>query len=124
MENSDDCDSGVCCEESTTPASTGWSIWIWILIILIVLVILAIIFRNKLRPLWMRTKSVGGSGSNQNFSSRPRFPPTGPSSQIPMGSSPRRIYPPQMQQRQPMPLMRKPQNEMDNVLKKLKDMGN
>lgn len=116
-----DCSSGyVCCftEEQNYA-------WIIILSILIVLVVLGIIFRQKLRRLWLKLKSKfkkGGSGPSSPM--RPgRFPP-GPSSSIPPRAMPRRVLPPG-QQRPAMrsQIQQKPKGELNNVVKKLRDMG-
>lgn len=136
------CRSGICnSNEETAPYSCDFSgdvccvlekegpggnyLWIWILVILIILVVVGIIFRNKLRMFWMRIKpgkSKPGPG--------PRRPPHlfPPPTRRPVPRFPeRRILLPGPQQppsRRPAP--RRPsraQKELDDVLKKLKDMG-
>jgi len=109
-----------CCIQKTTQTKSYW--WIWLLIILIVLVLIAILFRNKLRPYWFRIKSKFGKGSppQNRGPPRPGLPP--PSSRIPLFNIPaRRILPPSrpMQRRVPQ----KSPGEIDNILKKLKEMG-
>jgi hypothetical protein len=104
----DSCDSGKCCVESATSPTTKktsyW--WVWVLLVLIVLVILGIVFKDKLKPLFDKIK--GGSGSSSKPSS-----PSGFSSQN------RTILPP----RQPMQQQRQSPGQMDDVLKKLREMG-
>lgn len=116
--------SDSCCVASSQPASSGGSsLWIWILVVLIVLVVLGILFRKKLREAWqkMRKKKSEGGPSGpffRPFSPPPRyFPPSRPPE--------RRIIPHPQPRPQP-PARRAPsksQKELDEVLKKLKDMG-
>jgi len=115
------CPSGsICCVEKTAKASY-W--WIWVLIVLIILTILGIIFRKNLRIYLTKIKErlgkfkFGGAKPGP----KPRFPPGGPGG-IPQRSVPRRILPPS----QGRPVQRPPQRsktEIDDVLKKLKEMG-
>lgn len=115
-ESDDSCDYGeVCCVEKTTPESSYW--WIWVLLILIVLVLLGIIFRDKLRPHWFKIKSKFGKPKpsakpGHMFPPRPRM----------FG---RRVVPERrVSQGQRTPIQRsRPQGELDEVLKKLKEMG-
>ncbi|MFH1787175.1 MAG: hypothetical protein ABH811_00050 [archaeon] len=115
-ELSDSCNyDGVCCGKKTEPEPTR--LWIWVLIILIALIIIAIIFRDKLRPYWFRIKYFGKSHPKprpgSEFQMPPRYPPRG---------FQRRILPPTQrpQMRRPPPV--RPSGELDEVLKKLKDM--
>ena len=126
-ENSDECDyiGEVCCED-TTVATRGvdkiksyW--WIWVLLILIVLVVLGIIFRDKLSPLWFRIKS--------KFKRKPKTPPGFSQLRMPMRMPLHRRFLPS---RRPVlagkPIqktapVRKPISEVDEVLKKLKEIG-
>lgn len=124
--SSSDCDSSskTCCVEKVQGKSY-W--WIWLLVILIILVIVGIIFRDKLRRFWFRIKS--GSGKTG-----PGPPPPGPltgmsqmpSSRVPMMGPPRRIFPPLINkspmQKRPVSSSRK-STEIDDVLKKLKEIG-
>lgn len=107
--------SQVCCFTTTPQTSSSSSLWIWILSILIVLVALGIIFRNKLREFWFRLSS----GSH----SRPRPSPSdGSLSLFPERRMiPRRIIPHVEPSSRP-PQLRK-RGELDEVLKKLKDMS-
>jgi len=104
----------ICCVQKTTPIG-GSKWWIWLLIILIILVVIGIIFRDKLRRFWFTTKSKFGGSSR--VSPGPGFPP---SSRAPMTGPPRRILPPPQPARPPM---RRAGGEMDEVLKKLKEMS-
>lgn len=141
-ENYDD----VCCVEKTgdsnsTPDSNS-GIYITILLILILLVILAIVFRDKLRVLWIKLKT-GKKGKGKEDSKvmprgMPPFPPRPPYGPSPGAQMPRRIIP---NQRTPMqPASRAPitkpnpvyqrkivkqatNPELEEVLKKLKEMG-
>ena len=111
------CDYGdVCCVKKTTPKKKN-HLWIWILLILIALVILGIVFKDKLRHFWFRTKSKFGK-------SKPRRPPG--FSSAPLRVRPRtqrRILPPVHRQLVRRPPIKKPKGELDEVLRKLKEMG-
>ncbi len=105
-----------CCKTKTK----GISKWIWIFGALIILTLIGILFRKNLRKFWFKIKSKKGKGP-----SRPRGPrgfPPGPSSAITQRTTPRRILPPR-QRPVRRPVARKPAGEIDNVLKKLKEMG-
>ncbi len=110
-----------CCMESKGGGSY-W--WIWVLLVLIVLTILAIIFKDKLKPIYMKIKSKFTKGDGPSRRRGPRRP-----GMPPMGMTRR----PRPQPRRPVPQRRppsqqsrgaqKPQGEIDDVLKKLKEMG-
>jgi hypothetical protein len=106
--------SGLCCTSKKTSINI---LVILILAGLIALVIIGIIFRRKISEFFLRFKRKGKPSSS---SSGPRFPPTS-SSRIYPGAVPRRIIP-NPAQRTPMPARNK--SEFDDVLKKLKDIGN
>ncbi len=115
----------VCCFEKKK--SSGWLWWIIILLVLIILVVLAIIFREKLRPTWMRIKSKfskGGASSNKPSSGQMATRPSPP--MFGRGTMPQRRIFPSTGMRGPTPV-RKPQeqphDELNDVLKKLKEMG-
>tara|TARA_Y100000310_G_C20675309_1_gene812700 strand:+ start:686 stop:2416 length:1731 start_codon:yes stop_codon:yes gene_type:complete len=111
-----DFSSDVCCVQKTT--EKGSYFWIWVLFILIVLVVLGIIFRDKLRPYWFMIKS-----KFDKFKSSKSAPAIGPGTPPPRTSPLRRVVP--HAEKRPlrrMP-MRKSQGEVDDVLKKLKEMG-
>jgi hypothetical protein len=122
----------VCCVAKTTPTSSGSWLWFWIilLIILIALIVLAIIYRDKLRPYWNKLKDKwnkfknkfrkGGASPANSRRGPPGVPPlrsSMSSRNIPFqGNRPtlRPVnYPPQ----------RKSSSDMDDVLKKLKEMS-
>jgi hypothetical protein len=124
-----ECDviNDVCCFKKQEKIEDKNDLWIWILIILIILVIIAIIFRNKLKPFWFRLTSKfkksppkkPGMNNNQLMP-----PPTN----VFQGRNrpPRRILPPNSNPRQMRPPFNSPprrNKEVDNVLKKLKEMG-
>lgn len=118
-------------EENIIPqpfSSKGSTLWIWILLILIVLVVIGIIFRNKLRMFWFRIKPGKGKSGPRPFSgstSPPHFP--SPYIQRPIQRAERRILVPQhrpVQRHNSMAKMKTgAQKELDDILKKLKDMG-
>ena len=119
-----DSSSSVCCvSQPSTDGKSYW--WIWVLLVLIVLVAIGIIFRNRLRIFWFKMRGGG--------SSRPSGPPSHMPShfpqyiQRPIQRIERRIMVPQHHAPQrPAPLTRMKsgaQRELDEVLKKLKDMS-
>ncbi len=112
-----DISGDICCvQKTTTPKNYTW---IWILLILIILVTLAIIFREKLRMLWLKISRGSGGSKPTSGPSRPSFPPRF----APMRMPERRIIPSSNQvQRRPMPKSGA-QKELDEVLRKLKEMG-
>lgn len=116
----------VCCTQKT-PSSGGKSyLWIWILLVLIVFVVIGIIFRNRLRMLWVKIKSKFGGSSAGN--APPRGPPHYPPSRRPPAGpfmQRRIILPAPQKQVQRQALRRKSgaEKELDDVLKKLKDMS-
>lgn len=114
-ESSESCqfNTDVCCvqESAVSGINLGGvsSLWIWILLVLILLLVLGIVFREKLRMLWFRIRSGGGTSSHQH---------SGPSGRPPFAPSVPRIM--------PRPISRaiqKRPGEIDEVLKKLKEMG-
>ncbi|MBU2615651.1 MAG: hypothetical protein KKC19_00955 [Nanoarchaeota archaeon] len=127
--------SGETCCISQPSNKSNYTI-IWIIGALIVLVILGIVFREKLRHLLLWIKShFRKSGSNGPADPRGRFPPSVGSS----GPSRPSYYPPRRhapverrilsQPHRPVPrhIPEKPKSgtgkELDDVLKKLKEMG-
>ena len=101
-----------CCFESTfydEPAGEKKStVWIWILLILIILVVLGIMFKDQLRRFLFRAKPGGGKRRRPG----PGFPRPAPLTGRPgrpPGPGPRPS--------------RRPKGEIDDVLKKLKQMG-
>jgi hypothetical protein len=115
--SSDTCDisTDVCCMKETKKSL----LWFWIVLGLVILATLAIVFREKLQILFLKFKKGGKKGGDNN-----RGRPEGPStfSREPMSRiSPRRILP----EREPEHQVRRPEkkSEIDDVLKKLKDMS-
>ncbi len=117
QDDSYSCEYGdICCIPQNTP---GGHIWLWILliIILIILAVLGIIFRDKLRPYYYKLRS---KFSKKPKSGRPgMYPPM--LRPLQRRINPRRILPPS--QRGPPRPAQKQDSEIDDVLKKLKDMG-
>ncbi len=106
-----------CCIPSTDSGG-GIAWWIWVLVVLIILVVLGIIFRDRLRFYLFRSR---GSPSSRTFGRPgPGFPQT-PSREIPSRFGPRQMIPSHpMPPRRPMPQR---SSELDDVLKKLKQIG-
>jgi len=124
-ESSDDC-----CVDEKIPKPKPNYLWLWILIILIILTVLGIVFKDKLRPFWIKIKS-GGRGRKRRppgFGRRSPGPPPG-SLRMPLRKpSERRVIPSSPTMQRPGPLSRprpktRPNREVDDVLKKLKEMG-
>ncbi len=113
------CVSGNCCV--TKQKSNLW--FIILLVILIILVVIGIIFRKKLRELFLKFKSKFGKGKGRKpiITGGPRFPPTS-SQRVYPGTVQRRIIQPQSRApvRRPAP---QGKSEFDDVLKKLKEIG-
>lgn len=103
-----------CCMKKTQ--GTAW--WIWLLIILIILIVIAIILRDKLKNFFYKMK-YGGKSSKEI--PRAGAPPS-ESFRRPV-APPRRILPSQQPIRRPLPQTRGKTGELDDVLKKLKEMG-
>ena len=132
--NSDyDCEGygELCCvEKDSNGSSSLW--WLWILLILILFSTLGIVFRDKLRTQLLKLKTKFGKKDSKRKFSMPLFPHSNTHRRI----LPRRILPPQTSRdpiRKPLIPQRssptskkpkeKPKNELDDVLKKLKEMG-
>lgn len=113
-----DFSSGCCIQNTTNDGPNYW--WVWILLILIVLVVLGIIFRNKLREFWFRISSGRKPKPGPPSQQHSMFPMP---LQRPLMHRPpeRRIMPPSSAPQRRMPS--RSQNELDAVLKKLKEMG-
>ncbi|MCA9487992.1 MAG: hypothetical protein KC516_03455 [Nanoarchaeota archaeon] len=116
---------------TTPPASSGkknlW--WIWVLFALIVLAVLGILFKDKLKMFLLKLKSgkkkdSGESGPRGPPGFPPRRPPMPPPRQMQRPPIQRRIIPPSQPRhsiRKPIP--KKSSGELDEVLKKLKEMS-
>jgi hypothetical protein len=108
-----------CCVEKKKGLGAFWIIF---LLLLIILAVMGIIYKDKLRKLWFRFKSKffpSSSSGKPFFGGRP-FPPSG-SSRRPI---PRRVIPAPIQAPNPR-MMRnvRPRKDVDDVLKRLKEMG-
>ncbi len=124
-ESSFSCDSSseVCCAKKTTTETSYW--WVWVLIILIAIIIILIIFKDKTREYFYRIKhtfSKKKSGDDAPGSSGPMS-----LGQVHPVSRPmhRRLVPPpgSSKPRQGPRPTTKQSGELDEVLKKLKDMS-
>jgi hypothetical protein len=118
------------CESSSESCcitkKSGWSfIWILILGILILLAIFGIIFKDKIKAFLFERKNKNNKKDGnavQTSSQGPRFPPTSSSNVYP-GAVPRRVLPIQQQTQQPV-RRSPPKGEFNDILKKLKEIGN
>lgn len=131
VKNSYKCNFGdVCCAPKSTatkPSKSYW--WIWLLVILIILLVLAIIFKNQLKVWSFRFRNNFKKGPVKP-GTRPSSPPSGNQMQMPV----RRPIPPQQfraPQRPIRPGFNRPNNpnfakqkELDETLRKLKEIGN
>jgi hypothetical protein len=120
-----------CCIAKSTTSKTSHA-WIWILLVLILISALGIVFRDKLRTQWMKLKDKFVGKKDRKKFEMPLISHSNPSGRI----LPRRIFPPSQPSRAPInrpvssqhaPINKKPEeknkNELDDVLKKLKEMG-
>jgi len=139
------CDTAgeICCVAGETAQPSRLWIFIVIFLVLIALSVVGIVFRDKLRVQWIKLKDkLGGKKENKKFD-MPLTSHPNPQGRI----LPRRIFPPGQQPMQPQPQQpgtqlrrpmqqptqnkpqinkkpeEKPKNELDDVLKKLKEMG-
>lgn len=116
-----ECNNNDMCCGLKTEKKSYW--WIWLLILLIIIIVLAIVFRNRLR-LWLFTlknKFRKGSKGSPVQQTRPPFPP----SAMQRGAMPgamSRPMPRAMPQTAVKPKSRT-DTELDETLKKLKDMS-
>ncbi len=105
--------SDICCIEKE---GTYW--WIFVLIGLIILVVVGIIFKDKLRTFWFKIKSKfrkSKPGPRPGFPQPPGIPP--------QRARPRRVLPPSQRRPVRKPAQSQKRGDMDDVLKKLKEMG-
>lgn len=119
--------SQFCCEPKPQKSSSG-VVLIILLIILILLAALGIIFRKRLLPIWIKIKSKFKKGPGKGGPSGrpgpggPRPPPgfrPGPGRPMPPRPMPSRPMP----QRRPVPGRPRSASDVNDVLKKLKEMG-
>jgi hypothetical protein len=111
----------LCCVPKTT-AEKSYA-WIWILLILIVLVVIGIIFRDKLRNFWFRIKSKSRGSRPGPRPGPPRRPPGPPHYPARRPVRERRILPSLHHPVRPGRAPSRSQKELDEVLRKLKQMG-
>ncbi len=120
-------DAGKICCKSTevTESDTNWGLWITLLIILISLVVVGILMRDRLKMMLFKSRNKPGSqplGTSPPGPGRPPFPPfRGP---VPYPRAQPRIINPQQgvpqPQRRPVPSR---DNEMEETMRKLREMG-
>ncbi len=118
-------------EEETPTEGRKRYVWIWVLLILIILVVLGIIYRDKLKKFLNKLKSrFKRKGPGPRPGPRRPYPPSPP--HYPRRRHPglvpkrteRRVMPPQHRVSRPKPRSSKATSkELDEVLKKLKEMG-
>jgi hypothetical protein len=108
-ESTETCDYGyICCMPKSAEPIT--SLWLWILLIfLIILAILGVVFRDKLRVLWMRLKNK--LTKKQPPKIKPPVYRRTPPQRLPKRIPPTKRIP------------EKKSSELSDVLKKLKEMG-
>lgn len=123
---------------STIPADKKSMWWLWLIFIIIVLGLLGVLFRDKIKMFILKLKS--GKGRKGPPGPPRRGMPPGPRGVFPgrrpMPQTPRRILPPNEQKRpmpqnlsqrppmtKPLAPQKKKPGELDDVLKKLKDMS-
>jgi len=101
-----------CCKPKEAGIGGKW--WLWILIILILLVIIGIIFKNKLRAMLFKKKRKYRRGPAPTFTRPPFYPPGGGARRpvLPIARPARTRRPPS-----------KTEKELDETLKKLKEMS-
>jgi hypothetical protein len=119
------CEFGdTCCVKKTTASSNYLWLWILIFLILIGLVVLGIFKRDKLREYWIMLKSKFSKSPPSSSGARPPYRPSTP------GSMQRRMIQGRPQSRsfnaRPSRIARpssKAPSEINDVLKRLKEMG-
>ncbi len=118
-------DSGtICCKSksTTTDSGTNWTLWIIILVVLIALVIAGIVFRNRIKLNSFKSSQPSSSGYRQGIppGGRPPFPPTrGP---VPLRPQ-QRVIPSNNAVQQRRPGQSSSDSEMDETMRKLKEMS-
>lgn len=121
--------SKICCMRDMPTGKSKNTLWIWILLILIIIVTLGIIYREKIKELMGMETNDEKEMKNNNPFSRPGLPPS--ARQYPQ---PRKIIPSSNPQPQNQIMPSRPINpatrpkpkspkELEDVLKKLKDMS-
>jgi hypothetical protein len=124
-------DNDICCTEKAQPPKPKY-IWIIILSILIFIVAMCIVFRKKLKLLFAKFRKKGKHPGPGHFGGMPpSMPPRGfpPHLGLPQRILPRRVFPSRPSHatvpRRPVGKSptSKPKSEINEVLKKLKEMG-
>ncbi len=119
IEQAYECDGDkVCCAPTPREKKSYW--WIWLLIILIILTALAIVFRNKLQIWFFKMRKGKGLGRGKP-GPKPPTTPTVPAvrPKIPMQRTP---VTPRLP-RQPMPRRTRTDKELEETLKKLREIS-
>lgn len=119
----------LCCIQSSTPPQKSYW-WLWVLFILIVVVVLGIVYREKIKEFLQKRKARRETGGKSNSSSGPRGPPPrAPPTyrrETRFGAPPQRKIIPKGNPRPPAnraPPQRRSHDELNDVLKKLKEIG-
>jgi len=114
--------TGFCCVKPIKQSSGSYW-WIWILFFLVILVVIGIIYRDKIREWLDERKAKKGSGSSSNSRGMPpRFPPGYSRVTRITPPTPRRVIPESRPPQRFVPKQKSPK-ELDEVLKKLKEIG-
>jgi len=123
-QTSDSCDdfSSICCMPKLEKKGSGIGLWVWILIILIILVVVAIIFRKKLQMLLFKFKNRKSGKPSGTTRGPPRGPPRFPPA-MRRGRPPIRRAPLAARRAPIRRAASKSDKEMDETLKKLREMS-
>ncbi len=117
-----------CCMESDdNPSANGSYWWIWVLFALVIIVVVGILYRDKIKEFIQKSKARRSGGGGIFPGRGPGFPPRFPPSydRNPRIGAPiqRKIIPQERPpERRPIPKPKSPK-ELDEVLKKLKEIG-
>ncbi|NCO11458.1 hypothetical protein CO038_02590 [Candidatus Pacearchaeota archaeon CG_4_9_14_0_2_um_filter_39_13] len=109
---------GVCCIPSESSGGISL-IWIVLLAILILLVVLGIIFRDKIKLWWFKMRNRKNSDKSPSEMSGPRPPPRFP----PVQRGPPIQRQPLMRRPQPRRASSRADSDMEETLRKLKEMS-
>ncbi|MBT4376427.1 hypothetical protein HOD29_03565 [archaeon] len=132
------CEYGDICCMKTPGTGEGGKTWIWILLVLIILIVGGIVFKDKLKIFWTKISSKkpgrGKKGPGMTRRGPPRMPPSYPRGPPGRMIPPKKIIPKEPIRRPVVPAAkpqipaqkvgeRKSPKELDDVLKKLKEMS-
>ncbi len=123
-----DCTSSldVCCVESRVDPNGGGSYWwIWVLLLLVILTAVAILYKDKIKIFIQKMKSRKRGGPRGSLPPRgmpPRFPPSY-NRTTRIGPPVQRKIPPRPALPMRAPIRKKSPKELEDVLKKLKEIG-